>query len=372
MTSFNHVLKQEERAVFALRDLYRSYGYMQFKMSKFEEYDLYVRNKSFLVSDHVITFTDTNGKLMALKPDVTLSIVKNSKDMTDCVQKVFYDENVYRVSSASSSYREILQAGLECIGRVDRYCIAEVLSLALKSLSLICEDYVLDISHLGILSAVLDRIPVSESGKRSLLTCVGEKNLHGVEEICRSEGVDPASVTLLRELMNGYGSAERVLDSLSTLFANDEQVLPMLDELREVLASIPSERVHIDFSVVNDLGYYNGIVFQGFVNGISQSILSGGQYDNLMKKMGRRDCAIGFALYLDLLDELVSGSVPYDVDAVLLYDKSAPIADVRAAVERLAGEGKSVAAQQQMPEKLHCKEIYQLTKEGVVCIETHA
>ena len=146
----------------------------------------------------------------------------------------------------------------------------------------------------------------------------------------------------------------------------------MLDELREVLAAIPSERVHIDFSVVNDLGYYNGIVFQGFVNGISQSILSGGQYDNLMKKMGRRDCAIGFALYLDLLDELASGSIPYDVDAVLLYDKTAPIADVRAAVERLASEGKSVAAQQQMPEKLHCKEIYQLTKEGVVCIETHA
>ena len=74
------ILKYEERAVFALRQLYKSYGYRQFKMSKFEEYDLYSENKDFLVSDGVITFNDTDGKLLALKPDVTLSIIKHSKE----------------------------------------------------------------------------------------------------------------------------------------------------------------------------------------------------------------------------------------------------------------------------------------------------
>ena len=71
------ILKNEERAILKLRSLYKKYGYMPFKMSKFEEYDLYVRNKDFLISDRVITFNDTNGKLLALKPDVTLSIIKN-------------------------------------------------------------------------------------------------------------------------------------------------------------------------------------------------------------------------------------------------------------------------------------------------------
>ena len=65
----------EESALAGLCALYDRYGYARFRMSKFEEYDLYVRNKSFLLSDHMITFTDTSGKLMALKPDVTLSIV---------------------------------------------------------------------------------------------------------------------------------------------------------------------------------------------------------------------------------------------------------------------------------------------------------
>ena len=130
------ILRNDEKAVYNLRSLYRRFGYSRFKMSKFEEYDLYVRNKSFLISDSVITFTDTNGKLMALKPDVTLSIVKNSLDIPGYVQKLFYDEHVYRISDKTSAYKEIPQVGLECLGDIDDYCIAEVLTLAAESLCL--------------------------------------------------------------------------------------------------------------------------------------------------------------------------------------------------------------------------------------------
>ena len=88
------VLNNDERAGYALRSLYRRFGYCQYKMSKFEEYALYVRNKDFLASDGIISFTDTNGRLLALKPDVTLSIINNSKDLPGQVQKLYYDENV--------------------------------------------------------------------------------------------------------------------------------------------------------------------------------------------------------------------------------------------------------------------------------------
>ena len=115
------ILKSEEKAVFALRDLYRAYGYLPFRMSKFEEFEYYIRNKDFLVSDRIITFTDTNGRLLAMKPDVTLSILKHDEDAPGCKQKVCYNENVYRISGASKTYREILQCGLECIGDVGSY-----------------------------------------------------------------------------------------------------------------------------------------------------------------------------------------------------------------------------------------------------------
>ena len=112
------ILRNDEKAVFALRSLYLQRGYRQFKMRKFEEYDLYSRNKEFLVSEGVISFTDTDGKLLALKPDVTLSIINNAKSQPGQVEKLFYNENVYRISGDSHSYKEIMQTGVECVGAV--------------------------------------------------------------------------------------------------------------------------------------------------------------------------------------------------------------------------------------------------------------
>ena len=67
------------------------------------------------------------GKLLALKPDVTLSIIKNGEDRPGEKQKVCYNENVYRISDRTRQYKEIMQAGLECIGDIDLYDIyAEV------------------------------------------------------------------------------------------------------------------------------------------------------------------------------------------------------------------------------------------------------
>ena len=125
-----NVLTRTERRIFALRTLYSRAGYRSYRMRKFEDYDLYSRNKDFLLSDRVITFTDTNGRLKALKPDVTLSIVKNIEDKPACLNRLFYDENVYRVSGSTGTFREIMQMGLECIGDAGNPAAAEVIDLS--------------------------------------------------------------------------------------------------------------------------------------------------------------------------------------------------------------------------------------------------
>ena len=131
------VLKKEEQAAFAMRALFEQYGYRRFEMSKFEEYDFYAENRSFLGSEHILTFNGLDGKLLALKPDVTLSIVKNTKGSREAADRVYYNENVYRARKGDGEYREILQAGLEYIGEADGYAVLEVLLLAVKSLELI-------------------------------------------------------------------------------------------------------------------------------------------------------------------------------------------------------------------------------------------
>ena len=74
-----------------------------------------------------------------------------------------------------------------------------------------------------------------------------------------------------------------------------------------LLLRIILQKIHIDFSVINDLNYYNGFTFKGFVAGLPSGILSGGQYDTLMAKMGKKDKAIGFAVYLDEIERLPGG-----------------------------------------------------------------
>ena len=246
-------LKSQELAVLNLRGLYKKYGFLPYKMSKFEEYDLYVKNKDFLVSDNIITFTDTDGKLMALKPDVTLSIIKNTKDDISGVKRVFYDENVYRVSKGTNSYKEIMQAGLECIGDIDDYNIYEVISLAAESLELLKGDFILDISHLGIVSDILDGLDLSEKARRELLFAISEKNLSGATEICKQEGVSDSDVKLL---ITSYGKPQEVIQKLKCIEAiKNSEALSQLEKITSLLLeSNFADNIRIDFSVINHMG----------------------------------------------------------------------------------------------------------------------
>ena len=182
-----NILKNDEKAIYNLRSLYRRFGYSRFKMSKFEEYDLYVRNKDFLISDGIITFTDTNGRLLALKPDVTLSIIKNAKDVKGQVEKLYYNENVYRISKDSHSFKEITQTGLECIGDVSVYDICEVLYLAVKSLESIDENYIVDISHAGLVSALIKACDLKDDIKKSVFENIQNKSIDEITFIFQKE-----------------------------------------------------------------------------------------------------------------------------------------------------------------------------------------
>lgn len=369
------VLTLPEKIVFALRGLYEQYGYQQFRMSKFEEYDLYARNKDFLISDSVITFTDTNGKLMALKPDVTLSIVKNSRDQENTLQKLYYNENVYRVSRGALGFRELMQVGLECLGNVDTHCLAEVLTLAAKSLLTISSGSILDLSHLGLLDRLLAQTGVSEAVKKQLLQCVGEKNLHELRRICAENGVSEEKTGLLLEIASLRGTPAAVLPRLEVLLQK-ENCQEQLEQLKAVTAFLEGTdaagHLFLDFSVVDDIHYYNGIVFKGFVPGLPNAVLSGGQYDALMRRMKRRSCAVGFAVYMDQLERLEPETEVYDVDVVLLYRSTDPVALVAAQADQLRRQGLRVTAQQAIPESIRYRTLMRMQGEEVETLENHA
>ena len=365
----NGTLSTAEQMALSLGALFEGSGYLPYKMSKFEEYDLYAKNKDFLISDSVITFTDVGGKLMALKPDVTLSIVKNSKDLP-WVQKVYYKENVYRVSKNTHSYKEIMQLGLEAMGDIDDYTVLEVLALASQSLSMISENSVLEVSHLGIIKELTDSIGIPLDRREQLVKLIGEKNPHELTALCRDCGIEESAVELLRWVTTASGGAAQMLPLLReklSSFVSDAT----LSRFETVLSALEGN-VIVDFSVVDNIHYYNGFVFRGFVSGIPDPVLSGGQYDKLMKKLGRTAGAMGFAVYTDLLQRLEQDQDAYDVDILLLYQPDTPLALLRQTVSDFAAQGLSVSVQKVKPDTLRYKTLAKFNGSEVQTLENDA
>ena len=360
------LLKREERAVFALRGLYKRHGYLPFKMSKFEEYELYARNKDFLSSERIISFTDLNGRLMALKPDVTLSIIKRAEDCPGVKQRFCYDESVYRPSGGSGSFREITQTGLECIGDLNSYDIFEVVSLALESLEQVSGDYVLALNHLGLLTALLEETGAAGELRRELSACIAGRNLHDLRRLAAEQGLDAERLCACAAV---YGRPEEALEKLGALCSGGK-ARAALEELGELLRLLEAEgraeRIRFDFSLVSDTQYYNAVVFRGYLPGAAESVLAGGEYDGLMRRMGHRARGIGFALYLDRLEEL-GQERQWDVDVLLLCDAASDAGAILAQVKELNARGLSVSVQNAVPEKLRCREILDRRGEAAKC-----
>ena len=285
-----------------LNRLYEQYGYRKFKMSRFEDYDLYAQNRDFLRQDRIITFTDADGALKALKPDITLSIMKSNGGDSE---KVYYNENVCR--EVGGAFREILQVGVESVGQIDPYAEAEVIALAARSLEQLSPKYVLALSDVSFVGSLLDQMGLSAPVRGKVLGFIARKNVPGLCVLAERGELTGEQADGLRELVELYAPLKEGIGRVGRLAKSNAawEALRQLSLTAGLLESFGlEERVRLDFSLVNSMDYYNGVIFQGFLPGLHTPVLSGGRYDNLPRKMGKQVGAIGFALYLDALENL--------------------------------------------------------------------
>ena len=374
MSSFEKVLKNDERAIYSLRSLYKKYGYSLYKVSRFEEYDLYAKNKSFLVSRNILSFTDTNGNLLALKPDVTLSIIKNIADGDKTTHKFCYNETVYRTSAESDGFKEIMQTGLECIGEIDTYSQCEVVALAVESLDTISNDYIMDVTHMGLIEGILTACGIDEADTSEFLRLIECKNIHGLEAHCDSCGVSEKMKKAISFMTGAYMPLCETLEKIKD-YIDGEKMESAYAELVEISKYASScgfaNKIFFDFSIVNDMNYYDGVCFKGFVNGIPESVISGGRYDKLLARLGKNSGAIGFAVYLDRLERLDGGEQEYDVDVILTYGDDVTTEDISKARRELAAQGYSVLVGRSPDKSGRYRKYLKLTGKGVEILENN-
>ena len=310
------ILKRAERTALQLRALAERAGYRKYHMGRFEEYGLYQRNSSFLPSEQVLTFTDLDGRLLALKPDVTLSIAKNLQPAPGACEKVYYNEKVYRPSRESHTFVEIDQMGLECMGKVTPEDVRDLLRLALDALGLCGRDFKLELSHMGFLTGLLDALDVREERRPGLLELIRRKNAHELRRESARLGLEGDSLCALLDLSGPFAET---LDRARSL-VRSQTMADALEELETLYRGLDgaAEQLWLDLSLAGDMEYYNGLVFQGCLSGLAAPVLKGGRYDLLARKFTPGISALGFALYLNDLDRLETFPAAEEAETAML------------------------------------------------------
>lgn len=356
-------LYNDELTVLKLRSLYENCGFKKFRMSKFESYDFYAKNKDFLVGNRIITFSNLNGKLMALKPDVTLSIVKNA-DNTTGRQKLYYTENVYRESKDIHEFKEIFQVGLEVLGNIDLFETVEIITLAIKSLLELDENAILDISHMGYTEGLMDCMTDDINVRNEIHALFKEKNAHDLVKLAEKYSLPKSPVNTAVDVMSSKNTNEDAIESAETNALNSK-MQEAVNEIKNIYNILKKsgldKHVKIDLSVTDDPGYYNGILMHGYIHGIPRDVLSGGRYDMLMSKMGKKGThAMGFAIYFDALDRKLHVKEKAHTDAYILYDENSDIDTLTSLTAKLTADSVSYSASTVMPEGITDAKLYKV------------
>ena len=202
---------------------------------------------------------------------------------------------------------------------------------------------------------ILHRLP--ENLRSDIFKCIGEKNTHELEAICARNHADILALQALLKLIRITGTPCEVTDDLISLGCPAAYVSELTAIEKDLSVFGLDQMLRVNFSVVNDMSYYNGLVFKGYIQGIPASVLSGGRYDSLMQKTGRDTGAIGFAVYPDLLEKYWNETNDYDVDTVLLYDSQVSNADLFAAIGKLNVNGKSTLALRSLPSSIRYRQL---------------
>ena len=318
------LLQPKERASFGLRALYEGAGCRKYHMGQFEEYALYQENQSFLPSRQVITFTDLDGRLLALKPDVTLSIAKSAQPAPGETKRFYYSENVYRPAAESRTFKEIAQMGVEFLGRVGEAETGQAVALAVRSLEWLSESmgpaWRLEVGHMGYLSGLMDALKVPEAARQGMLARLRARNSHELRAAALAAGLDREGAGALAALLELCGPAAAVLPRAEKACRNGA-MRAAVAELRAAVAGA-GQGVQIDLSLSGEMEYYNGLIFQGYLQGASRPVLRGGRYDLLARKFTPGAGAVGFAVYLDELDRLAPA--PAEPSAPVLLNIALP------------------------------------------------
>ena len=292
--------------------VFQAWNYEEVITPSVDYYDLFEQGMGQREAQRGFRFTDNDGRLLALRPDVTSSVARMAATLLSERPRPLrfcYAAPVFRQQTQSHAewLRENTQLGCELIGTGGKPADLEVLRLAAEILSRLNlqSRYCITINNVEIFNGVAAHLNLEERAREQLRRLIDTRETAELQRFLTSYDdpearafSQPAQLTGKRDVIE---SARNAITNARSLAALDS-----LEGLWTEIESLGFENAfEIDLGDVSSLDYYTGLSLKIFVHGAGASVGRGGRYDGLTGSFGRAEPAVGFVLNLDALTEVL-------------------------------------------------------------------
>lgn len=320
-----------------LWSVFASFGYREVEMPMFEYYDVYAENNGQisrgLEQESMFKFFDEQGRILALRPEMTTSIARMAATKTDGLPlplRFCYTGSVFRSEHAyGERHCEFTQSGIELIGADSAKADAEVIAAAIEALiALGIKEFHMEIGQVAFFNGLTAQAGLNADDIESLRERIDSKDRFGIKELTEKLSIDDNIKNLMIELPYLFGGSE-ILDRADVPELNEtsRNALLNLRDIYETLVSYGLEKfVSLDLGMLQSIDYYTGSIFKCYTHGIGFPICAGGRYDNLMQKFGRKLGAVGIAFGVNHIMTVLRGGnangFSENVPGTLIYTES--------------------------------------------------
>ncbi|MER2089791.1 MAG: ATP phosphoribosyltransferase regulatory subunit [Sporosarcina sp.] len=322
-----------ERIIKTINKRFTTYGYKRIKTSAFEQYDLYSKVKSSINQNEMIKVIDHTGQVLVLRPDVTIPITRelaqNFPDLTSEL-RYFYVQEVFRQPIDRNDSIERTQAGIEYFCESSAEADAEVIALGchlMKDLGF--NDIKIELGHAGFFNELVHGLPLTPQQIDQLKSLIQAKNVVEIGPFLQSLEIKDEVREVIERIPFLYGNPADVIERTKGI-ALTEKIQDTLDYLMDIFSILKiyglEQYIVMDLGLINHMGYYSGVIFQGYVEKFGKPVLMGGRYDGLGAEFGTALPAIGFACEIE---SLVKATESREVTSRLPIDIKITYADSR-------------------------------------------
>lgn len=299
--------------------VFEGWNYEEVITPSVDYYDLFEQGMGQREAQRGFRFTDNDGRLLTLRPDVTSSVARMAATLLSERPRPLrfcYAAPVFRQQTQSHAEwrRENTQLGCELIGVGGKPADLEVLRLAAEILSRLNLEsrYCITINNVEIFNGVAAQMSLDTPAREQLRRLIDTREADELQRFLTTYGNGETRVFAQPTQLIGK---RNVIEAARRTIANQRSVaaLDSLDALWTEIESLGLEdSFEIDLGDVSSLDYYTGLSLKVFVHGAGASVGRGGRYDGLTGSFGRAEPAVGFVLNLDALTEVLGRKVVQD------------------------------------------------------------